>query len=207
MGSFYQAHRSCIQSTEIKYSTFVRQALLQRKRWPESRNLSFFPCLSCRFISRYCFSFAAATAQSPVMAVEGPGRTKSSTPLDLSCWEITPCSLAGLKEFPAKPYPCCPQLLPERVPDFSSLRGAGRSRRERNHRERAGKRSSPGGFGGRAAGARPFTRTCGHPRATLGSCGSCRAAFLGGELAWPLPEGAAAGGELAEQEFAPSRGL
>lgn len=43
MGSFYQAHRSCIQSTEIKYSTFVRQALLQRKRWPESRNLSFFP--------------------------------------------------------------------------------------------------------------------------------------------------------------------
>lgn len=127
MGSFYQAHRSCIQSTEIKYSTFVRQALLQRKRWPESRNLSFPPCLSCRFISRYCFPFAAATAQSPVMAVEGPGRTKSSTPLDLSCWEITPCSLAGLKEFPAKPYPCCPQLLPERVPDFSSLRGAGGS--------------------------------------------------------------------------------
>lgn len=75
----------------------------------EQKSLLFFPA-SAPDSSPDIASPLQQQLLSPCMAVEGPGHTKSSTPLEFSCWDITPCSLAALKQLPAKLYPACPQL-------------------------------------------------------------------------------------------------
>lgn len=139
MGTFYQAHRSCIQSMKIKYSTCVRQALFRCKIWPESRNLLFFlPQLQIHL--QILLLLAVVTPKSPLYGCvpsTHPPHTKSLQ-LNLACHEITRCFFAGLKYLLAKRYRCFhPQresgcwghrALPSRVgvQTSSSLREAGK---------------------------------------------------------------------------------
>lgn len=153
----------------------------------EQKSLLFFPA-SAPDSSPDIASPLQQQLLSPCMAVEGPGHTKSSTPLEFSCWDITPCSLAALKQLPAKLYPACPQLQGSEQhllsqPQTSALSmgqgKVGSSKITRNQQEREVFRVD--------------LMPCSAHHKDLGSPRSSRAVVLG-KFMGLFPAGAAAGG-------------
>lgn len=208
MGSFYQAHRSCIQSTEIKYSTFVRQALLQRKRWPESRNLSFFPLPQLQIHLQILLLLCSSDCSEPHY---GRGRSWAHQELHTPGFILLgdhPLLPGRFKRIPSKALsllPPAPSRASPRLqlPPWSREKPQG-AKPPGNGQERGVLRADLVAGQLVLGPSRGLVATPGPPSGAALSPGAAGQRFWEGNSRGrsqrELPE-------LAEQEFAPSRGL